>query len=48
MNKDIKLMQILQLCEDIPKSWSLGLNQENYKLVGYIEKAAKIIGFTLT
>ena len=31
--KDIQLLEIFQLAEAPPVSWSLGLNEEEYKLV---------------
>ena len=47
-DEDIKVIDILRSCEDIPKSWSLSLNEEEYKIVSLMDKASRIIGFKVT
>ena len=47
MRKDIKIFEILELSDEIPPSWALGLSEEEYDFTLLIDKASKIIGFKL-
>ena len=44
----MKVIDILSEMEESPKSWSVGLHEEEYKLIELISKASVILGFRLT
>ena len=42
------MIEIVELNEQVPRSWSLGLSQIDYKLVNFMSSAAEILHFRLT